>query len=153
MTVVTGWDPAYGPMSVLGALDVSLAMVTPAGATFPVGGVAPPAFSTGVNPVHSWTNDGGAYVVTFLKASLWNLTRSRCLVAGCEAMVGSRSCSRDMLELGNDDLLWPLLREIRSHILVGSSFTLLCLRGWASPSWWFTLRLAALYINLLSTYQ
>jgi hypothetical protein len=28
-------------------------------------------------------------------------------VAGCEAMVKSRSCSRDLLELGNDDLLWP----------------------------------------------
>jgi hypothetical protein len=111
MTVATGWDPASGPTSVLGALGESLTTVTPAGATFPVGGVVSPAFSTGENPVHPWTNDDSAYVVTFLKASLWNLIRSRCLEAGCEAMVGSRSCSRDMLELGNDDLLWPPASE------------------------------------------
>jgi hypothetical protein len=76
MTVATGWDPASRPTLGLGALVESLATVTPAGATFPVGGVASPAFSTGENPVLSWTNDGGAYVVTFLKASLGNLTRS-----------------------------------------------------------------------------
>jgi len=29
--------------------------------------------STGGNPIHSWTSDGGAIgVVPFLKASLWN---------------------------------------------------------------------------------
>jgi hypothetical protein len=56
-----------------GTLGVSLATVTPAGATFPVGDVASLAFSTGLNPVHSWMNDGGALdFVTFLKASLWN---------------------------------------------------------------------------------
>jgi hypothetical protein len=84
------------------------------GCHFPCWGVTSTTFSTGENSVHSWTNDGSAYVVTFLKALLWNLTRSRCLMAGCEAMVGSRSCSRDMLELGNG----LLLRKIRSHILL-----------------------------------
>jgi hypothetical protein len=114
MTVATGWDPASGPTSVRGALGESLATMTPAGATFPLGGVASPAFSTGENPVHSWMNDGGAYIVTFLKALLWNLTRSRCLVAGYEAMVGSRSCSCDILELGNlvSHLSWVVVYSV-----------------------------------------
>jgi hypothetical protein len=54
MTVATGWDPASRPTLVSGALDESLTTVTPAGVTFPVGGVASPAFSTGENPVHPW---------------------------------------------------------------------------------------------------
>jgi hypothetical protein len=152
MTVAIGWDPTSGPTSVLGALGESLTTVTPAGATFPIGGIASPAFSMGENPVHSWTNDGGAYVVTFLKASLWNLTRPRCLEAGCEAMVRSRSCSRDMLELGNDNLLWPPASgNPVSHLSWVVVYSVVYAWG-ASPSWWFTLRLVvykfALYLSM-----
>jgi len=102
----------------------------------------------------TWTSDGGALdVVTFLKESLWNSTRSGCLVAGREAMVGSRSCSCDMLELGNDDLLWPPASGTPvSHLSwVVVYFVCVCVVGFAFVG--FTPRLAALYINLLPTYQ
>jgi hypothetical protein len=46
------------------------------GCRFPYWGHRVPSIFHGENLVHSWMNDCGAYVVTFLKASLWNLTRS-----------------------------------------------------------------------------
>jgi hypothetical protein len=58
-----------------GTSGESLATATLVGAAFPAGGIVSPAiFSAGENPVHPWTSDGSALdVVTFLKASLWNL--------------------------------------------------------------------------------
>jgi hypothetical protein len=58
-----------------------------------------------------------------------------------------------MLELGNDDLLWPPASGTPVSHLSWIVVYSVVLRGWASPSWWFMPRLAALYIYLLSIYQ
>jgi hypothetical protein len=81
-TVATGWGPTSWLTSMLGYLRRKPSDGDACGRRFPVEGVvSPETSSTGENPVHSWTSDGGAFdAVPFLKASLWNSTRSKCLL-------------------------------------------------------------------------
>ena len=76
-TVATGYGPAsWLDVCARGTTGESLGDGDACGRRFSCWGrciIVPPAMSsTGGNPVHSWTSDGGAIcVVPFLKASLW----------------------------------------------------------------------------------